>query len=100
VAILDPSKLAACEAARDLTFKERINTLERVCRQYKARVDKMLKGGVIEEYVLCPNTLITISRSNRGLNDTRMKDIVDARERDDRPSKKKAKTAKVGKSTV
>jgi hypothetical protein len=99
ISIHDSSKLEECEEARDLTFKERIDTLEQVFRQYKARVDKLLGGGVTEQYVLCPGSLIKVSKSNRGLNDVRSKDIAAGRERDDRPSKKKTKAAKAGKFT-
>jgi hypothetical protein len=76
VSILDPVKLKDCEASRYLTFRERIDMLIRVCREYKSRVDKMMCGSVIEEYVLCPGTLLKNSSMNRVHNDVRKEDII------------------------
>jgi hypothetical protein len=100
ISILDPGKLKDCEKWRHLTFGERIAKLTQVCRQYKSRVDKLLRNrGYWEEYVLCPNTLIKISDSNRSINDRRMGDITAGRKRADRPmsTKQSRKAVKVGK---
>jgi hypothetical protein len=35
---------------------------DQFCRQYKGRVHKLLIGGVIEEYVICPGTLVKAGR--------------------------------------
>jgi hypothetical protein len=48
----------------------------------------MMRGGVIEEYVLCPSTLLKNSSMNRVHNDVRKDDIVAGREREGRPTRK------------
>ncbi|KAF1846333.1 uncharacterized protein K460DRAFT_356024 [Cucurbitaria berberidis CBS 394.84] len=96
VSILDPATLRECEKWRHLTFRKRIDTLVKVCRKFKSRVDKMLRGGVIEEYVLCPGMLLRNSEMNRHHNDVRKDDITAGRQRAGRPSKAVA-TAAAGK---
>jgi hypothetical protein len=88
-----------CEKARNLTFKERIDKLVLVLKLYKSRVDKLFRGGVMEEYVLCPDTLLKTSSSNRNQNDERQLDLVAGRTRPDR-SKRVKKAEPTGKLVV
>jgi hypothetical protein len=88
VSIVDPLKLPDCEKSRQLPFGDRIAMLARVFKMYKARVDKLMRGGVVEEYVLCPDTLFKISVSNRHHNDIRGENIVAGRELNSKAGKK------------
>ncbi|CAO2649921.1 Nn.00g012130.m01.CDS01 [Neocucurbitaria sp. VM-36] len=88
ISIHDPATLQECERWRELTFRERIDKLIQVCKEYKSRVDKMLRGGVLEEYVLCPDMLLKNSKNNRLHNDVRKEDIAEGRKRAGRPPKK------------
>jgi hypothetical protein len=88
VSIVDPLKLQDCEKSRQLPFGDRIAMLARVFKMYKARVDKLMRGGVVEEYVLCPDTLFKISVSNRHHNDIRGENIVAGRELNGKAGKK------------
>jgi hypothetical protein len=71
-----------------------------MCKQYKSRIDAMIKTmGLIEQYVLCPDTSVKTSKSNRVLNDRRIDDIKAGRQRADRPVKQKRKATTAGKFT-
>ncbi|KAI4939614.1 uncharacterized protein J4E92_000900 [Alternaria infectoria] len=95
VSILDPVMIDRCEKSRKLTFEERISKLVVVLKSYKSRVDKLLRGGCVEEYVLCPDTLLQISSSNRQQNDERQKDLTAGRKREDRLVKKPGKKKQI-----
>ncbi|KAI4703887.1 hypothetical protein J4E81_000951 [Alternaria sp. BMP 2799] len=98
VSILDPVMIDRCEKSRKLTFEERISKLVVVLKSYKSRVDKLLRGGCVEEYVLCPDTLLQISSSNRQQNDERQKDLTAGRKREDRLVKKPGKKKQIRRS--
>jgi len=100
VSILDPVMIDRCEKSRKLTFEERISKLVVVLKSYKSRVDKLLRGGCIEEYVLCPDTLLQISSSNRQQNDERQKDLTAGRKREDRLVKKPGKKKQIRRSII
>ncbi|KAI4709434.1 hypothetical protein J4E89_005450 [Alternaria sp. Ai002NY15] len=100
VSILDPVMIDRCEKSRKLTFEERISKLVVVLKSYKSRVDKLLRGGCVEEYVLCPDTLLQISSSNRQQNDERQKDLTAGRKREDRLVKKPGKKKQICRSII
>ncbi|KAI4650675.1 hypothetical protein J4E93_003032 [Alternaria ventricosa] len=100
VSILDPVMIDRCEKSRNLTFEERISKLVGVLKSYKSRVDKLLRGGCVEEYVLCPDTLLQISSSNRQQNDERQKDLTAGRKREDRLVKKPGKKKPLRRSPI
>jgi len=100
VSILDPVMIDRCEKSRNLTFEERISKLVGVLKSYKSRVDKLLRGGCVEEYVLCPDTLLQISSSNRQQNDERQKDLTAGRKREDRLVKKPGKKKQIRRSII
>jgi len=100
VSILDPVMIDRCEKSRKLTFEERISKLVVVLKSYKSRVDKLLRGGCVEEYVLCPDTLLQISSSNRQQNDERQKDLTAGRKREDRLVKKPGKKKQIRRSII
>ena len=100
VSILDPVMIERCEKYRELTFKERISSVVGVLKSYKSRVDKLLRGGCVEEYVLCPDAVLQISSSNREQNDERQKDLAHGRKREDRPVKKPGKKKQIRRSII
>jgi len=100
VSILDPVMIERCEKYRELAFKERISSVVGVLKSYKSRVDKLLRGGCVEEYVLCPDAVLQISSSNREQNDERQKDLAAGRKREDRLVKKPGKKKQIRRSII
>jgi hypothetical protein len=91
VTILDPKILEEAEKWRKLTFVQRKDTFVELLRSYKSRVDKLMRGPCLEEYVLTIGKLITQSKQNRVNNDRRGDDLVAGRQREDRQLKRPSK---------
>jgi hypothetical protein len=88
ITILDPKVLEEAEKWRHLTFLERKDKFVVLLRSYKSRVDKMMRGTSLEDYVLNVGKMIKDSKSNRVNNDLRQTDLEAGRKRPDRPIKK------------
>jgi hypothetical protein len=88
---LDPKILEEAEKWRELTFLERKDKFVELLRAYKSRVDTLMRGPCLEEYVLTIGKLITQSKQNRVNNDRRGDDLVAGRQREDRQLKRPSK---------
>jgi hypothetical protein len=89
--ILDPAILTEAEKWCHLTFLERKDMFVELLRTFKARVDKLMRGPCLEEYVLTIGKLMKQSKVNRTNNDKKQGDLEVGRERPGRKSKPKSK---------
>jgi hypothetical protein len=69
----DPYVLERSFIDKHLTFEERMKLIVEVATKCKNRVGEILRGGVIEEYLLTPSKLIEQTNSNRDNNTKRQK---------------------------
>jgi hypothetical protein len=91
ITILDPKVIADAQESRHLTFSERKDKFVELVRHYKSRVDSLMRGSCMEEYVIIVGKLINQSKANRENNDRRQNDLTAGRQREDRQLKKASK---------
>jgi hypothetical protein len=93
ITILDPKILQEAAVWRELTFLQRKKKFVELLKSYKSRVDKLMRGPCLEEYVLTIGKLIKQSKANRENNDRRGQDLVEGRKREDRVLKRPSKSS-------
>lgn len=82
----DPEFQKAIAKTQNLIFAERVNILIKLFTPFKNRCDKVMKGGVLQNYVAVPGSMIGTATSNRKANDARQQYIQVGRDMSGAPT--------------
>jgi hypothetical protein len=91
LSIRDPHSLHIVKASSHLTFEQRIRVIGTIAREWKARIDGMIKGDKLETTVAAPIEALQSAHTNKSANDDRALKLKFATEHEDGPKRQPRK---------